>query len=275
MTGEALVNGVRFWEAVCRSLTPAENIFILELPNGTVYSLKNAELREEAGSLHMVTAEDITEQYQKTQMLALRQSRVQALNEELVEYGRRIVSSITAREILNAKVKLHDELGSNLLASKRYILSGGTEADAKAIREALRQNLQYLRRETEPTARDEYEVIMETAEKLNMKIRVTGSLPEEESLRHIIVTGIHECLTNTIRHARGDELTVSLSETDAYLTAVFTNNGIRPEGEIEERGGLATLRSLTERSGGTMLIRSEPRFMLMITLPKEGTFNGL
>jgi len=179
--------------------------------------------------------------------------------------------TVKGEEVLNAKVKIHDELGANLLAIKRYILNGGTAEERIAIENILHRNLQYLKNETSAKEKDEYAVILDTAAKLDMKIKVVGDLTEAEPQRYVIVTGIHECLTNTIRHARGDELTVILEEDGEFLTAVFTNNGKAPKDEIKERGGLALLRALTEESGGTMQILSKPAFELIIKLPKEGT----
>lgn len=219
--------------------------------------------------LRVMTATDITEQYKNTQRLKAQQELVVKLNKELSEYGKQIVSSITAREVLNAKVKLHDELGANLLAIKRYILNGGTTEERIAIENILRKNLQYLKNETTVKEKDEYAVILDTAEKLDMKIKVIGELTETEPQRHVIVTGIHECLTNTIRHAGGDELTVTLEEDSNMLIARFKNNGKAPEDEIKERGGLALLKALTEENGGTMQILSKPEFELIIKLPKE------
>lgn len=217
-----------------------------------------------------MTAADITELYQKTRTLSAQQELVMRLNEELVSYGKQIVASTTAKEILEAKVKLHDELGSNLLAAKRYILYGGTATDRAAIENTLRRNLRYLKQENEHAVYGEYAIIVETAQKLDIRLRVFGDLTEKEPQRHIIVTGIHECLTNTIRHADGDELTVRLEEQNGVLLAEFSNNGNPPNDPVEERGGLALLRALTEKNGGTMQIVAQPRFLLVLKLPKEG-----
>ena len=48
-----------------------------------------------------------------------------------------------------------------------------------------------------------------------------------------------------------------------------TNDGIKPEKEIVEGGGLSTLRRRVERIGGFMRIDSKPQFVLTVTVPKE------
>lgn len=270
-TGDSLLNAVLFRYALHADNHHAEDEVVITLDDDKVYSISDHPFLDEEPMLRVMTATDLTEQYQNTKKLKEQQEIVVKLNKELSDYGKQIVSNITAREVLNAKVMIHDELGANLLAIKRYILNGGSTEERIAIENILRKNLQYLKNEMTVTEKDEYAVILDTAEKLDMTINVIGELTEIEPQRHVIVTGIHECLTNTIRHAGGDELTVVLEEDANMLIARFTNNGKVPESEIKERGGLALLKALVEESDGTMQILWDPIFELIIKIPKEMT----
>lgn len=267
-TGEPLLNAVTFLYEITAGSRQIEKDNIIKLKNGSVYAFNDRVMKEKDDNLRMLSIVDITEQYQNTKTLEEKQRTVSKLNEELILYGKQIVESIAAKEILDAKVKIHDELGANLLASKRYILTGGSEAERATIETVLRNNLQYLKQETEITPTDELAVILDTAQKLDIKMNIIGTMTDLEPQRHIIVTGMHECLTNTIRHARGDELTIRLEETDDEIMAEFTNNGNAPDKEINERGGLVLLRSLAEKNGGTMRIDSAPQFVLTLRLKK-------
>ena len=267
-TGEPLLNAVTFLYEITAESRQIEKDNIIKLNSGAVYTFYDRVLMEKDDNLRMLSIVDITEQYQNTKTLEEKQRTVAKLNEELVLYGKQIVESIAAKEILDAKVKIHDELGANLLASKKYILSGGSEEERETIEAVLRSNLQYLKQETENAVTDEFAVILDTAQKLDIKLNIIGKMTDLEPQRHIIVTGIHECLTNTIRHARGDELTIRIDETESEIMVEFTNNGKAPEKEISERGGLVLLRSLAEKNGGSMRIDSVPRFVLTLQLKK-------
>lgn len=268
-TGKALLNAALFLKEMTASGVKTDKGTLIHLKSGEVFTFLDRPLTEKGSKLRMLSIVDISEQYQSTKTLEEKQQEVSKLNEELVLYGKQVIESITAREILEAKVKIHDELGTNLLASKRYILSGGSAEERNTIEAILRRNIQYLKQESKYVPNDEYAVILDAANKLDIKLNVSGALPETDPLRHIVVTGIHECLTNTIRHARGDELTVVIDETDQTITARYTNNGMAPDKEIEERGGLALLRSLVEKNGGCMMIDSTPRFRLTLQLNKQ------
>ena len=75
-------------------------------------------------------------------------------------------------------------------------------------------------------------------------------------------------MTNAVRYAQATELYVDFTESETEATVTITNNGRTPDGEIEEGGGLSTLRRRIERAGGTMTVRSRPGFQLSVTLPK-------
>ena len=78
-------------------------------------------------------------------------------------------------------------------------------------------------------------------------------------------------MTNTLRHAHGDRLRLSVTDTGSCLLAEFTNNGEQPKAPIRETGGLATLRKIAEQAGIRMDLSSDPAFSLILTIPKEVT----
>lgn len=154
-------------------------------------------------------------------------------------------------------------------------MAGQKELERSVILDSLQQNLTFLQREPQPGEQDEYALLLRTAQQLDVSIEMEGALPEEEKIRTIFVTALHECLTNTIRHARGNRVRVTISEDGQQVQARYTNNGAAPESEIAETGGLRSLRALVEQGGGTMEIRWKGGFLLMITLNKGGAGYGI
>lgn len=273
LMGLPLLNGNEFVQALMdKKLDLAD--FAVQLPDHSVWSFTKDEINSRS-CYTLLVAYNVTEAYQKTLMLAGRQERVQELNEKLLAYNRQIEHIITQQEILNAKVHIHDELGTGLLAIKRCLVSGGSEQARADLLERLRGNIRFLQQEETAETQDEYELILSTAENLGVAVRVSGNLPQTEPNRHILAAAIHECFTNILRHTDGDMLSVSITEDESTITAQFTDNSTRPVSRIAETGGLRSLRDLVTQANGEMQITAVPRYQLTIILPKEVDSYGI
>ena len=232
--------------------------FAVSLPDAGVWSFTKDEIHHKSGDFTLLIAYNVTEAYQKTQMLAQRQKTVEELNEKLLAYNKQIEQVITQQEILNAKVRIHDELGASLLGIRRYLVSGGTEAERADMLERLRENVRFLQQEAAPRVEDEYSLILSTAEDLGVIVRINGMMPQSQPNKHILATAIHECFTNILRHTNGDTLFVEIREGDNTFTARFTDNNTRPVSAVAETGGLRSLRDLTEGAGGPWKLPRNP-----------------
>ncbi len=120
---------------------------------------------------------------------------------------------------------------------------------------------------------DEYELMIGTAERLGVSVAVTGTLPQTEINKHILATPSMSALQTFFATLAG-RAGVKITETETHIAAELIGNGVPPGGEIVEKGGLVSLRALTERAGGTMTVRSVPIFSITLELPKE-VENGL
>ena len=135
MTGELLLNGALFEKSVysypTKEVMGDKTIYVL--PSEEVIIFSKETLVIDGNRLTLLAAFDMTEEYAKTQILLQKRKAVQELNSKLMSYNRDIVSIITSQEILNAKVKIHDELGAGLLAIKHYLIKGGDHAEKEQI----------------------------------------------------------------------------------------------------------------------------------------------
>ena len=262
-TGGALINGERFRQALLSGGTP------LLLPDGSAWTVAESTAEYDGATLHMLMATDVTELYRKNRSLQDMRRELDALNERLTDYLREIVSLSTQKEILAARVRLHDELGADLLVMQHYISEGCPEAERAALAQRLRRNISFLNADLAVQSRDEFQLLLQTAARLNVKILVEGSFPDTEPQRRILVTAVHECFTNTLRHARGDCLRIALEDRGDVIAAELTNSGVQPTGPIRETGGLGSLRTLTEQAGGRMTVSVSPAFSVRLELPKE------
>ena len=277
LTGSPVMNGQLLRKKLsagaflpgCEFITDTDQR-IIKLSDGSAWTVMEQELTYENRPACMLMLADITELYTQTVSLKAMRKQLSDLNERLVYLNQEIVSLTAERELLNARVRLHDEMGADLLTIRRYIENGGTEQDRADIEARLRRNAKFLLTGQASQARDEYELIFETAQKLGIKVITDGRLPQKDPQKHVAATAIHECFTNTLRHAHGDELRITTDELKDSWVITFKSNGEQPEGPIQEKGGLATLRKLAEQiPGGRMEISVSPCFAVILTLPKE------
>lgn len=266
ITGHDLNNGADFENRI-RSMLDEANV--IKLPDQSVWSIVLSSVTKDRTLLHEICAYDITEEYKTTRLLEEKQAEAQAANDSLMRYSRELAQMITAEEILAAKVRIHDELGHGLLLTRKYLLRGGNEEDKEKLIQVLRKNNTLMESSEKNTERSYLEMIFDAAADMGVKIVVEGEMPKSPAVSDVITTAIHENLTNTIRHAKGDEMHVILQREGSRLNAVFTNNGKAPDGPVEERGGLAMLRALVTAAGGEMIIESDSGFKMTLRFNLE------
>ena len=275
LTGDMLADGALFSDKLrTRTFHPACGVIyekeelVIRVSDDSVWTVSEETIPYEGINASAYMVSDITDLYQKTIELRRIKEQTEAANAKLVKINQEILALTAEQELLAAKVKIHDELGSNLLSIKQFILHGGEEAEKAEIMQRIRENLEFLKDKSDVIT-DEYELMISTAKRLGVDVIISGILPQTEPLKNIIATGIHECFTNVLRHAHGNRLYVCIKENGERLTVKFTNNGEPPMEEISEKGGLVMLRSLTERAGGRMTVCSSPALSITLDLPQE------
>ena len=290
LSGRTIVDASKFWKNLldkninpdCEVITSIGDMVIVKTPD-KVCAISNRDIGGELKEMVMV---DITGEYGTLEDQLKRYDSLELQQERLKEYNRNVTSATIERELLSAKVHIHDELGEILLAAKRFIQNKDKEEkavqtantaeaeksatagdiDRRTVTELWLKNLSLLGVEREKTEQDEYGEIYRAATDIGMKIEVKGELPDTGNVKSVVASALHECLTNTFRHAGGDTVYVEAAVKDGKSTFTFTNNGRLPEGDIEERGGLKSLRKMAEDAGFDMKIETAGGFKLILNL---------
>ncbi|WP_024855996.1 sensor histidine kinase [Ruminococcus albus] len=234
--------------------------YYLHLSDGSVWDIQKSLMMIDGRKVWELLAYDVTERYRKSLELEERNVHLEEVNRSIRNYTREMNAIIREEEVLAAKIRIHDDVGRALLALKSYLIRGGDRED---LIEMWQFTAGLLSGENTPDdSADPIGALKEAADAVGVKLILNGDIPRK--LRKLIAIAIHECLTNTVKHADGSELTVDITDEDGIVTVVFTNDGKPPESEISESGGLKSLRSTVEQFRGEMEIASEPRFMLTI-----------
>ena len=272
-----LLNAETFWQRLqngegnARFLRTGEAV-LLQTGDGRIWELRCRELTVGRSEVRELTACDVTTPYRLSQELDQRNQSLRRVNKRLRRYSREVERTAMENEILTAKIQVHNDVGRSLLMFRAYLSQPKKQRRREELVLLWRHTVAVLKNEASPEKpRTDWELLRKAAQSVDVEIVQSGELPENERQRAIVISAVHECLTNTVKHAGGDRLWLTLRRGGNVLTAELTNSGKPPQGPIRETGGLLDLRRTVEKAGGNMTTEAAPRFLLRVELPEGGT----
>lgn len=248
-------------------------------PEGKVWKFTQSSITDADGNAYtQVLAVDVTALYEKGDELEQENRRLEEVNARARNLYAQLDDIVREEENFAVKTHVHDEMGE-LLGLTRNML---TQRELPPERlKALGKRWEHIGDtlgavgKQDGDAFDSDKTLAELTEGIagiGVALHVRGEFPQKSGAAYLLTAAVRECAINTVRHAKGSEMTVELTKTPHSLIAAITNDGLAPAGEVVEGGGLGALRRRIEGAGGTMQVESTLRFRLVITLPgKEET----
>ena len=252
---------------------------VYRFPEGKVWKFTQSSITDADGNAYtQVLAVDVTALYEKGDELEQENRRLEEVNARARNLYAQLDDIVREEENFAVKTHVHDEMGE-LLGLTRNML---TQRELPPERlKALGKRWEHIGDtlgavgKQDGDAFDSDKTLAELTEGIagiGVALHVRGEFPQKSGAAYLLTAAVRECAINTVRHAKGSEMTVELTKTPHSLIAAITNDGLTPAGEVVEGGGLSALRRRIEGTGGAMQVESTPRFRLVITLPgKEET----
>ena len=252
---------------------------VYRFPEGKVWKFTQSSITDADGNAYtQVLAVDVTALYEKGDELEQENRRLEEVNARARNLYAQLDDIVREEENFAVKTHVHDEMGE-LLGLTRNML---TQRELPPERlKALGKRWEHIGDtlgavgKQDGDAFDSDKTLAELTERIagiGVALHVRGEFPQKSGAAYLLTAAVRECSINTVRHAKGSEMTVELTKTPHSLIAAITNDGLAPAGEVVEGGGLSALRRRIEGAGGAMQVESIPRFRLVITLPgKEET----
>ncbi|MBQ7175055.1 MAG: hypothetical protein IJR62_06310 [Lachnospiraceae bacterium] len=248
---------------------------ILTLPDGKVWSFYHREATLESETLNEVIAVDISEEYRLREELAEENRRLASMNQRLHKLNDMIGEITVEKETLATKIRIHDETGRTMLATRRY-LEG--EETGLTLQELLGMWERIVSLAPAPDDAEHTEDVTgdlyQAAEAIGIRLDLIGEAGTRQEQK-LLLAGARECLTNAYRHAQATELTIRIEHTrpgegfPGGTVISYTNDGLAPVGPVREGGGLSSLRRIVESEGAEMEIEYCPAFCLRILIPEQ------
>lgn len=212
---------------------------------------------------------DVTSLYNKGTELKKQAKQLHKLALNLKELSDNVLIIARENEILTAKTKLHNQMGSGTIAIRQFLLHGKKHEEVDAVLQPLRRAISMIKYDAEEEGGNELTELIHDARVIGVKVRLKIETKKWKEVKYVIILAIRECLTNAARHADATILKCSIKEEDKCIVLIVTNNGKVPTKDIKPKGGLKNLLRIVNNFGGSMRILSKPSFKLTIRIPYE------
>lgn len=275
LTGHTITNAAAMWQelefhAISRS--QEFDSILCRLENRKVWQFQKRSLQTENSPVTQYVASDITELYEYRTRLEENNLRVSKLHERQRELLQNIVQNNLDKELLSAKMRIHDTFGRLLIMTKNAL----TDTDPKQNHLDLFTAWENVIADMENAAVTPYasenspqKELLQVAELIGCRVEFLGKQPTERKALLLLYAAIREALTNAVRHAVADRLIIAISDIGNRYDVEIRSNGKAVDSPIKKGGGLGSLRKRLEQDGATLDYRYDGAVTLVLTIPKE------
>lgn len=228
------------------------------------------ELRFLDSNTVQVEAAEITELYRLSEELYENTIRLQEIQKRQKALLDSIVEINLNKEILAAKMHIHDELGHCLLATTKAITEDSLAENADTLRKSWNSTIQdFSNISTVWTVPDSslQSELMQVAELIGCKVVFLGEQPTQRKSLQLLYAAIREALTNAVRHANATELMVKIEQDEKSYHIEISDNGSVSVSSITEGNGLSALRQRLEQEGASLKVLCDNSVSLLVDIP--------
>ena len=228
------------------------------------------ELRFLDSNTVQIEAAEITELYRLSEELYENTIRLQDMQKRQKALLDGIVEVNLNKEILTAKMHIHDELGHCLLATTKAITEDSLAENADTLRKSWNSTIQdFSNISTAWTVPDSslQPELMQVAELIGCKVIFLGEQPKSRKALQLLYAAIREALTNAVRHVNATELMVKIEQDEKSYHIEISDNGSVSVSSITEGNGLSALRQRLEQEGASLKVLCDNSVSLIIDIP--------
>ena len=220
------------------------------------------------------TATDITELYKTSVELYNTNQKLKSIQDRQTRLLQNIVNINEGKEILAAKMYIHDELGQCLILTNNALNTDEiSDEDFKKLSNKWLTTLNDLKNVTtkkEISSSNTEIELLKVAKMLGCEIKFAGERPTEKSAALLMYATVREALTNATRHGHANELYVNIdTRKNDYLISI-TNNGNKNVTEIREGVGLGSLRKRVEQEGAKLSFDCSDGVKTILQISRNG-----
>ena len=172
---------------------------IYHFPDGGILRFSEKEITDRDGQRYMeVIASDVTALMAVRARLHRENQRLRALSDDMAEIVRE-------EEILNMKIRVHDDIGHSLLSVWQAYWQCTELNELRALSEQRRTTIRLLHTASQEAPADAISYAKARARELGVEVRTVGAFPRDAA-QALFSLAIRECASNCIRHAGGSRI---------------------------------------------------------------------
>lgn len=241
----------------------------ITLQNGMSFKFLDKKVNLNNSDSQIVTeliALDVTELVNKNNLLAEDNKKISEMNKELAAYNEETLEVVRHKEILSAKVNIHNEMNSLVLRSS-YLLNNYDKKEAEKLLSKWENNALLLSKEAETSANADFIndlTILSDAIGVSIDCDNYSLVEENEKITSLFVAVTKESLLNIAKHTRCKKLTIKITKEKDKIVMIFSNENVPDFKDIIKGGGLTNVEKRVNELNGKMSIINNEQFILRI-----------
>ncbi len=246
---------------------PVSNIRAVS-PSGNAYLFTFDVIKLGKKPCYLMMALDINEEEllsQETQKVTRELAKQQEQLRESLQHTQEVANNDA---LLYMQSRVHDIIGQRLSILHRYLEDDSTSEELFAkIRPLLNSILDDLENVEEVDSVTELYSVVYAFSLINVKITISGKLPQDTRCSHAFVQVIREACTNAVKHAQAALINVVMQETASFALLTITNNGEPFTGVLLQGTGLPGMARAIVSLGGEFDVQPENGFAILAKVP--------
>lgn len=274
MTGKIFRNAIQFYDVLVSD--PYESRYskveldgqrVYLLPNGMAWMFTKTEIMFRMKKYIHISATDVSKHWALTIQLQNQVQELRQTSDDLKKTIANLYILSKAREIENAKMRVHNILGQRLSVLLR-IIQNENYLDYDLLTSLSKGLLDELKTEENKTGpKDELKSIQQIFAMIGVEIKIEGQLPNDNHQSCLLVDIIREGATNAVRHGLATEINIKAEQIEQAYHLIITNNGYTTRDPIVPGSGIKAINKKVSALSGNVNIIHYPLFTLSVVLP--------
>jgi signal transduction histidine kinase len=291
LTNQTIINAQTTWEEL-RQFLPANGCMkldepwisqddddesvneymIFSFPDGNIWRFQKEELTDQIPESVQLEAINISDLYQSSKELYKTKIILAEQSERWMNYLENVSQYNHEKEILSTKRRIHADLGECIITTKQHInnttLSENVSKLTKIWENAIRnlEDVTSIHIDEDISPENDLQIAADT---IGCQIHYIGDRPLNRRPTRLLYTAVREALTNAVKHANADQLTVTIRPSNRGYHVTITDNGTIQISNLVEGSGLGDLRKKLEQEGATLNIECIDGVVLEVELPAK------